>query len=279
MHNIEINAVGSFPGGEYDSVEINGVGKCEDSFQTHELEVNGVLKCAGVVRADSMEINGVFTCEGRLDAGEAEIDGAATLSSGAGIEQLSVDGSLKVGAPAREEDPALECCQVECDGTLDVNGRMTAKTVQVDGTLVVHGPSLECDSLECDGALTVNGQVSADTVEVEGAISAQEIVGDRVYITSHASHGFYFSINGKHIVDAKFGGFTFGSRRDRPSSHIGLIEATTIQLEDVTADTVNGTDVTIGPGCVIESLDCNGTLSIDPSAMVKNITGNYTLEN
>lgn len=279
MKNIEINSVGNFSGGEYDSVEINGVGKCEGSFQARELEVNGVLKCDGTVRADQMEINGTFKCDDRLDAGEADICGAVTVEGSAGIEKLSVDGALTVGPAPREGAPALECSDVECDGAMKVKGAMTAKTVQVDGKLSVEGPSLECDTLECDGTLTVNGQISADSVEVEGIITAQEIVGDRVCITSYAGKGFYFSMNGKRLVDIKFGGFTHGSRRNGAGSQVGLIEATTIELEDVTADTVNGTDVTIGPGCIIEHLDCNGRLSIDPNAMVKNITGDYTMEN
>lgn len=278
MSDIEINAIGTFSGGEYGSVEVNGVGRCDGGFQAKELEVNGVLNCSGAVRADTMEVNGTFHCFSRLDTGDADICGAVTVQGSAGIEKLSVNGALTVGPAPKEGAPALECGDVECDGCLKVTGAMTARAIQVDGTLAVKGPSLECDTLECDGSLSVDGQISADSVEVEGIITAQEIVGDRVCITSYAGKGFYFSLNGKRLVDIKFGGFSHSGRRNHPGSQIGLIEATTVELEDVTADTVNGTDVTIGPRCIIEHLDCNGTLSIDPGAMVKSITGNYTME-
>ena len=54
----------------------------------------------------------------------------------------------------------------------------------------------------------------------------------------------------------------------------GAVEAG--ELRGVTAGTVNGQDVRIGPYCRIGNLDCNGTLYVDPKAEVKNLTGNYT---
>jgi hypothetical protein len=59
-------------------------------------------------------------------------------------------------------------------------------------------------------------------------------------------------------------------------STVNLIEATRIELKGVIAGTVNGSDITIGPKCQIERVDCNGTLYIDPEAQVGQITGNYT---
>jgi hypothetical protein len=59
-------------------------------------------------------------------------------------------------------------------------------------------------------------------------------------------------------------------------SDVKLIEATTIDLSGVSAETVNGKDIIIGPNCKIDHIDCSGTLSIDRSSSVGNITGDYT---
>ena len=55
-----------------------------------------------------------------------------------------------------------------------------------------------------------------------------------------------------------------------------LIEATELYLEGVKAEEVNGQHITVGRGCVIERLDCNGTLHIEGNAVIHQITGSYT---
>lgn len=267
MRDIEITAVGSFEPGEYGSVEVDGIGTCIGPFSARSLEVNGVLKAQGTVRCDEGEVNGALEC-GRLDAGKMEICGAVQAAAGAGIETVEVDGALTVTGK-------LECSSVTCDGAIKVSEDMTAATIEVDGALNVKG-GVSADSIEVDGFLSAGGQVSADKVHVEGIISAAEIVGDEVVIWQHGrsfiGRGITITVGGKKI---SVGGNIV--RREQKSSRIGLIEATTIALKGVTAQTVNGTDVTIGPGCVIEDLDCNGILRVDLSAQVHNITGNYTM--
>lgn len=275
MKNIEIDAIGSFEPGEYGEVQINGVGKCSGPFTARSLEVNGVLKAQGAVRADEGDVNGVLECAGRLDAGELEINGAVKVSGAAGVEDLTVDGALTV------EGDKLECGRVECDGAIKVNGGgMTASTIEVDGALSTKG-DVSADSITVDGRLETETQVSADRIHVEGAITAAEIVGDSIFIhTGDRGRGFSFSFGGKKGFSIDFSidpdSHFSGAHAPGGSSAAGLIEATTIDLLGVTAETVNGTDVTIGPGCVIENLDCNGTLSLHPGAVVKNITGQYT---
>jgi hypothetical protein len=56
-------------------------------------------------------------------------------------------------------------------------------------------------------------------------------------------------------------------------SKIDLIEATTVSIQKVHAHSVNGHDVTIGPACRIDRVDCTGTLTIDPTAEIAEIVG------
>ena len=46
------------------------------------------------------------------------------------------------------------------------------------------------------------------------------------------------------------------------------MEATTIELINVKAKSVRGNNVSIGPNCVIEEIECDGSLSIDSRAKV-----------
>lgn len=267
MSNVEINAIGSFEPGEYGTIEVNGVGKCSGACAAQELEVNGVLKCGGAVRADRAEVNGTLDCVDRLDVGEMEINGAVKVNGIAQMEDLEVAGALNV------DGETLECGRVECDGIIKTTGSITAKTMEVDGSLSAKG-DISADKIEVDGVLKAGGQISADKVHVEGRIVASEVVGDEVIIwNKRQDNGFTITVGKSTVIRMGNTSFEGGST----SSKLGLIEATTIGLAGVEADTVNGTDVTIGPGCIIDHLDCNGILRIDPSAQVGHITGEYTL--
>lgn len=242
MKDAIITAIGTMAPGEYNKVEVDGTGKCTGPFYAHSMEINGAMKAQGAVRCDEGEINGAFSCVDRLDAGELEVDGTAKVQGSAGVEKLEVDGIFTV-----EEN--LETTSVRCGGVINAGGKVTADTMEVDGTLKCT--DISASRVEMDGVIKVEGQVSADKVLVDGIINAGEVVGDEVVIESSDNH---------------------------PASQVGLVEATTITLQGVKADTVNGTYVTIGPACIIGALDCNGTLRIHPSARVATVTGDYTLE-
>lgn len=266
MNNVEIDAIGSFAPGEYDTVEINGVGKCAGACTAQRLEVNGTLKCGGAVQAEEAEINGTLSCTDTLEARQMEVNGAVRVTGTARVEDLEVDGAVTV------EGETLECGHLEVDGAVKVKGSVTARTIEVDGIVNAKG-DISADEIEVDGALKADGQVSADKVHVEGCISASEVVGDEVIIWDQQQGGG-FTLNVGRATVISIGHTGFNSKN---TSKVGLIEATTVALACVEADTVNGTDVTIGPGCVIGHLDCNGILRLDPSARVGEITGEYTL--
>lgn len=197
MENFSIDGTAKMTGGEYATVDIDGV-----------------VDCTGDLKAETIKIDGVFKCRGRIDAGV-----------------------------------------FECDGTAKFDSAIIAKKVDVDGFAKME--RLEADEIHCNGAIQAAKEISADLVSVDGCISAREIVGDAVKINS---------CKGKFLS-------SFPGKR----SKIDLIEATTIELRGVAAQTVNGKDIKIGPRCRIQNIDCSGTLSIDEKAEVHTVTGNYTM--
>lgn len=189
---------------------------------------------------------------GRISGGEygkIKVDGLGQCEGDLKAELLDVDGKFKCQGN-------LKATLVDCDGFAEFTGSISAKEMKVDGLLTVAGNGpIEADTVRCDGCIKLQGQLSADTVRVEGSITAQEIVGDHIRIHTFLGH--------------------FARLFSLAKSQVELIEATHIDLVGVTATTVNGSEIVIGPGCVIENLDCNGHLTISPGAQVKNITGDY----
>lgn len=190
---------------------------------------------------------------GKINGGEfgvIRIDGVGECAGDVTAKTIDIDGKYK-------SQGATKADLIDCDGMATFNGNVQVKVLRVDGMCKINSGSVEAEEVDCDGSMTVSGQISADTVLADGLIDAKEIVGDRVVIKSRISKLARLFI--KHLSKAD------------------LIEATTIELEGVTARAVNGSDISIGPGCEIETLDCSGRLYVDKDSTVKIITGDYTL--
>lgn len=201
-----------------------------------------------------IRIDGVANCPGDITVTEdIRVDGVMNIKGGMIAKgEVRIDGVLRCDGALTAEKLLL------VDGVADFYADVRAEKAEIDGAARIHGGRLEADEILCDGALSVDGEISADVINAEGYIQAEQIVGDKVTIGSHPS--FFRKLTGVTLN----------------SSAIKLIEATTVSLRLVKADTVNGRDIEIGEGCEIENLDCSGTLTIHRSARVKNITGDHT---
>lgn len=185
--------------------------------------------------------------------GKIKIEGVGTCSNHIKANELNVEGVFNCTG-------VVEADYFYCGGVANFKADIRAKKISVEGVISeAAGTKIEAGQIVCDGVIKTGGEISADFVNAEGCIEADEIVGDRVIINSH-SHA-------RKLVQLF----------NRIHSKARLIEATTIEISGVTADTVNGSDITIGPNCTIENIDCSGVLSIDRSSFVRNITGNYMM--
>lgn len=193
---------------------------------------------------------------GRMGGGSFQnilIKGVGTCSDSVQAESVRIEGVFKCTG-------ALKTNSFYCKGTADFSSDIRANRMYVEGVVNVKYPGkIEAQEIICKGVIRQKGEISADLIDADGVIQAREIVGDRIIINSR---GNWIS----RIFDKEF-------------SNVELIEATTIDLSNVTARSVNGKDITIGPGCQIGTIDCSGSLYIDPSSFVSNITGNYTKRN
>ncbi|MDR3270515.1 MAG: hypothetical protein LBT32_03230 [Peptococcaceae bacterium] len=215
------------------------------------------MEFSGIGKQSSGKIDGVVTIKGGV-YDDLDIDGVCTVEGDLETQQLKINGVCTCHG-------SIAATDFSCDGVLTVHGNVCVTAIDIDGVVTINGGKLEADKIVCDGVLTTEGEISADVIKANGKISAREIVGDDVTIKSYWSNGFtklLFKITEKT-------GFRF--------SQIDLIEATTVDLRGVRAKVVNGRNVTIGKNCEIGRVDCSGQLKIDASAIVREITGEYTM--
>lgn len=216
-----------------------------------DMKITGVGNVPGG-EYNAVAVAGVGKCTGDLWAQTISISGSFKGDGAVECQTLKISGSFKCTGHLAAE-------KVSCSGAAGIQGDMMANVLTVSGALHVEGGKLEGAELSCSGTVTADGQVCVDKLKVSGIIKAKEIVGDDITI----------GVDCTGILRQLFNLNAINSTAD-------LIEATTLNLCGVTAKVVNGSNITIGPGCIIDNLDCNGALHIDPGATVSHITGEYT---
>lgn len=200
----------------------------------------------------------VFKMEGvgKINGGEFQslkVEGVGTCPSNIKAENLEIEGVFNCSGD-------VDAGYLYCEGVANFKANIRAKKLVVEGVFNSKGGSkIEAEEIICEGVIKTSGEILADRITAEGCIAAKEIYGDDIRINSkyHANRVINFF--------------------NREKSEVNLIEATTIELCGVTADVINGKDITIGPNCKIEKIDCSGTLFVDRSAIVRTITGEYTM--
>lgn len=199
-----------------------------------------------------------FEGVGRINGGEygrITIEGVGTCSNSIKAENIDIEGVFNCSGE-------VEAGSLYCEGVANFKSNIRAKKISIEGVVSAKGASkIEAEEILCNGVLNADGEISADILRADGCINAREIVGDQIRIDS------------EHHINKVVNFF----KQNKSNSKVKTIEATTIEISGVRADTVNGRDITIGPDCTIENLDCSGTLFIHADSHVKNITGNYTV--
>ncbi len=193
------------------------------------------------------KISGVSTVGGG-SYDELIMDGVITCNGDIHAQSAKIDGVVTVNGMVEAKE------NIVLGGVLTVTGRVKGADIRVDGVCTIKD-NVEADHVFCKGVVTAQEQISADLVEGKGLLSAKEIVGERVNVhcDTKKRHAFF--------------------KRSHELCKIEMIEATEIDIDGIEAKTVNGHNVIIGPDCIVENVDCSGTLSIAEGADVKNVNG------
>lgn len=223
-------------------VQINGTGSAEDSGILH---VSGNCK----MEQNNVKINGTGKIKGG-EFGDVRVNGTAKCTGDLTAKDIRVNGTFAC-------DGSITANSISCGGTMRCDSGISVGKLDINGTFrVKQGADIEAETISCNGTLHTEGQISADFLKARGQVTAHEIVGDHIVIRTKT--------------------FLLLRAFSWEKSKIDLIEATTIELSGVVAKSVNGSNITIGPNCQIDTLDCNGELSIHPSSEVSHITGEYS---
>lgn len=283
--------------GEYGKVLFAGSGKIVGNVTCDELTGHGSLRSEGdIACSGTIECNGSFHCEGNLAANFLNLSGGSHMVGDVQVDRMTAAGSVKV-------DGSLSGGKLDCAGSIRVEGGFLSGELRTAGSARVGG-DFHGDSLDVSGGLTIGGDCEVEKfmaggrVEITGLLNAGELLielghrdctvgsigGDKITIRQGSS--IYNTLRNNEYVGDAMGELTGAikgllnrmgldnvTQAAKSAVELGLLTTTDIEgdeiyLENVVAETVRGTKVTIGPKCQIKRVEYSESCEIDPAASV-----------
>lgn len=124
LQDLSINGIGGGAGGEYRSVNMDGICKVLADVTAESFRANGVITALGSVQAKRFDCNGKMKIEGDLRSETARIDGMLTVEGAVQGDQMHVNGMLTCGGDCTAE-------KLEVRGCVDAKGLLSADTVDI----------------------------------------------------------------------------------------------------------------------------------------------------
>lgn len=183
------------------------------------------------------------------------VEGIASTKEAIQFEQLQVDGTLKTNGK-------LEGQELHVDGVLSGEDSVEVKQLEVDGMMNLKQGHVYADEICINGVLKCEEEVSADRIEVDGLIQASLLSGDQLRLNFH-------DVGKMGFMTTLFVGKKFLPKIER-------IECTSIQASFLRCDHLCAQNITLRGHCVIDVIECDGTLSMDATCQVREIRGDYT---
>lgn len=210
----------------------------QEGASTHgaPIVINGMGTIRGDAVTQAVTVNGSGSVEGHTSAGSVTVNGTGRFARTVQANEFKVSGEATI----------VEGAGV---GRLLVSGRLT-----VGGSLNVH----DCVS---KGELTVGGDVQADTFSAEGSLHLNgHLEAKRVDVQLYRESSIR-SVRAETISIRKGTGWTGFSLFSDKRLTAETIEGSSVYLENVAVKVVRAGNVTVGPGCRVESVEYTGELS------------------
>lgn len=212
----------------------------------HDLQLSGMGKASGGIY-NNVQLDGMTTINGDIECKKFMCNGKGKVNGDIQAEYVSIQGLCNI-----EGD--IKATTVQIDGKAKLDGDLTGEQINLNGVARIDG-DCEAESFAADGAFSIDGLLNAGIIEIKlrSKCSVEEIGGEQITVKKEKS-GSNFNIIGS-IFPAEL--------------KAESIEGDQIYLEYTKAELVRGNEITIGPGCDIETIEYRIGLFIDDSSKVE----------
>ncbi|HLU23138.1 MAG TPA: polymer-forming cytoskeletal protein [Bacillaceae bacterium] len=236
--NAKVSGSGTIPGGRFDQVKIAGSGRID-----------------GDVEANSLSIAGSATAKGNININDISIHGSSHFEKDLRSEAISVAGSAKV-------DGSIQASKLSISGSFHCGNSIKGDTLTLRGYMKV-AQDVEVEEFDANGGFSISGLLNAEQVKIkmDGTCVVKEIGGEKIHVSQRLS---------SKLTSWLLNIFSRFSKKKYNKMRAEIIEGDEIYLEHSHVGTVRGSNVTIGPNCVIDQVEYSDSIHVDPNAKVKN---------
>lgn len=249
--NLKIAGSGSAGGGVYDEVRIAGSGEITGNVECSEFHISGSGSVDGNVKTSDFMCSGSSHVNGNLESEYIKTSGSSHITGDVKAKETRVAGSAHI-------EKSLSGGEVSISGSVQIDGSLRAEHVEVSGGINIKG-DCETEEFSARGAFQIGGLLNAGKIDI-GLVSfcsAKEIGGELIEVRELAHTEIWNRIIGM------FSGRSFGLTTN-------AIEGDDIYLEYTKAKIVRGYNITIGKGCVIDTVEYKDKLNVIDGGKVGN---------
>ncbi len=216
-----------------------------------DLRINGLGSSSGGT-FNYVQINGKGEISGDLNCSELQINGLGSVDGNVKATSVRIAGKSDIGGDLTGE-------RIVIDGLVEIRGKVSAEHLENRGALRISG-DCGAESFKSTGGFTIGGLLNSEKIEIEvyASCTAREIGGESVDVRRGRGFGI------KDFIDSILPGLTW-----KKGLSVETIEGDNIFIEDTTAKVVRGSDVRVGTGCSVESVEYKNTFVAAPDAIVK----------
>jgi cytoskeletal protein CcmA (bactofilin family) len=248
--NPSILGAGRIEGGKYESINIAGSGEVTGDVVAKKIAVSGSGRVAGNLSADHVEASGSLNVRGSVKAKRFSSAGSSSIDRDLNAQTVEWTGSGLVGE------------NLKADSFVSRGAFRVAKTLEAGDI-----------DVELNGDSSV-GTIEGKTIQVRrglGQSSGRSASGGRGGSVSSSVSINEVTVNGRPSGGASFtyvSQSSSGKGAGNSRLEAGTISGDTIELENTDAQTVIGKNVTIGEGCMIDTVKYSKSISVHDKAKV-----------
>ena len=230
--NLNIDGMGTSAGGEFDTINICGMGTITGKVLASKIDVDGAGKFQESVMSDEIKIAGTASFKNEVKTEFLKIDG---------------NGSVAKDTIAKE---------VFIAGIANFHKNLKSEGIKIEGMCTIKG-NCEAEVFDCEGQIKINGQLNADAIRINTFLKSEinEVVGSAIEIKR--SGNAVTEVISKVLDTVLINNLA-----------VNTIEGDSISIDYTDARVIRGEHVVIGEHCDVGLIEYSGSLKQHPRAKV-----------
>jgi len=230
--NLNIDGMGTSAGGEFDTINICGMGTVTGKVLASKIDVDGAGKFQDSVISDEINVAGTASFKGEVKTELLKIDGNGTIAKETFAKEVFIAGIANFHKNLKSEG-------IKIEGMCTIKGDCAAEVFDVEGQI------------------KIGGQLNGDAIRINTFYKSEinEIVGSAIDIKR--SGNVVTEILSKVLDTVRINNLA-----------VNTIEGDSISIDYTDARVVRGEHIVIGEHCDVGLVEYSASLKQHPRAKV-----------